>query len=118
MRILGSNATGSGLKFLRKAAVIMLITCMAAAIAWAWWRGGAATGSPSIDPWLDWFSLALTLPGWFVVEAFDPREPQLATGLTDTLIPLLSGLIWGLLVLVVLKFSQMLRKYVRAHKSR
>ena len=105
------------LKYLRKAAVIMLVTCIAAAIAWAWWRGGVATGSSQIDLPLDWLSLALTLPGWFVVQTFDLREPQLATKLTDILIPLLSGLIWGLLVLVVLKLAQILREYVRAHKS-
>jgi hypothetical protein len=98
-------------KFLT-ASSIVLVACIAAAFAWWWWRSGAATGIDHVDLWLTYIAMVLFVPGWFIVGMLDNSQTQLATKLTDILIPVLSGLIWGSLALIIPNFSKMLRKYV------
>jgi len=96
--------------------VIMLIACIAGALAWWWWTSGITTGSDHIDTFLTYFSVMFWLPGWFIVGGFDNNQAQLATKTTDILIPLVSGIIWGLFGLLALKSSRLVMKYV--HRPR
>jgi hypothetical protein len=93
------------------ASAIVLVACVVTVLAWWWQRSGGATGIDRVDLWLTYSSLVLNIPGWFIVGMFDKSQAQLATKLTDVLIPLLSGLIWGLVALLALKLSKTLWKY-------
>src|SRR5438309_11587959 len=53
----------------------------------------------SVGAWIGTTCIVVTFPGWFIVMMVS--ENQLATKLTDILIPILSGLFWGLLIIVV-----------------
>ena len=97
--------------------MIMLIACMASALAWRWWRGGIATGRDHIDMFLSYLSMMFWFPGWFIVSGFDKSQTQLATKTADILIPLLSGIIWGLFGLLALKSSRLVMKYVRRSRN-
>jgi hypothetical protein len=98
------------------ASAIMLVAWIASALAWWWWRSGAATGSDRINTALSYLSIAFWFPGWFIVGMFDNRQTQLATKTTDLLVPLLSGIVWGFLGLLVLKSSRLFVKFV--HRNR
>jgi hypothetical protein len=91
----------------------MLVACVVNVLAWWWWRGGIATGNDHIDTLLSDLSMMFWLPGWFIVTGFDKSQAQLATKTTDLLIPLLSGIIWGLLGLLALKSLRLVMKYFR-----
>ena len=102
-------------KYLPKSA-IMLVACVVSALAWWWWRSGIGTGSDRIDTPLSYLSMVFWIPGWFIVTGFDVSQAQLATRTTDILIPLVSGIIWGLLGLLALKSFRLVMKYV--HRDR
>jgi hypothetical protein len=72
------------------------------------------TGIERLYPWLDTLTVVLNLPGWLVVIIFDARESPkpVATTLTDTLIPILSGLFWALLVFLFVKLWRIIGGYV------
>ena len=97
----------------------MLAACVVSALAWWWWRSGiATTRNDKVDTILSYLSMIFWVPGWFIVTGFDNSQAQLATKTTDILIPLLSGIIWGLFGLLVLKWLRFVMKYVhRAGKS-
>jgi hypothetical protein len=102
---------------LRTVLVTMLASCVVCALAWWWWRSSSwwnPTGIKLIYTWLATFSEVLNFPGWLVVMIFAPRESpaHLATKLTDTLIPILSGLFWAMLALLLMKLRRIFRGYV------
>src|SRR5713226_8653084 len=66
----------------------------------------------SVEAWIGTASLVVTIPGWFIVTLV--RSDQLATKLTDILIPILSGAVWGLLAILVAKLTKLLLRYTRA----
>jgi hypothetical protein len=96
--------------------MIMLIACTASELGWWWWRGAIATGRDQIDTFVSYLSVMFWFPGWFIVTGFDNSQVQLATKTTDILIPLVSGIIWGLFGLLALKSSRLVMKYV--HRPR
>jgi hypothetical protein len=54
-----------------------------------------------------------------VVGMFDHSQAQLRTNLTDFLIPVLNGVIWALIALLVVRFSKLLGKFaIAVRKSR
>src|ERR1700676_2043520 len=92
---------------------IMLAAGVVNALAWWWWRSGiATTRSDKIDTILSYSSMMFWFPGWFIVTGFANSQAQLATKTTDILIPLTSGIIWGLFGLLALKSSRLVMKYV------
>jgi hypothetical protein len=97
--------------------VIMLASSVICAVAW-WWYGSLIWWNPDgiKQPyaWLCTFSELLNFPGWLVVMIFDLRESpaHLATRMTDTLIPTLSGLFWTLLSFLLMKLWRIFRGYV------
>ena len=96
----------------------MLALYVACALSWWWGRGGIVRPG-RLFSWLDYFSLILVVPGWVLVTMFDPRENQLATRLTDALIPILSAISWTLLALPFWKLSRIVGGYIqRRDKSR
>jgi glucuronate isomerase len=107
----------------RREMATMLISFVVCALAWwwhissSWWMNSTPTGIERLYPWLDTLTEVLNFPGWLVVMIVDPREsPMLpATKLTDTLIPILSGLFWALLVLLFVKLWRIFGGCV--HKS-
>jgi hypothetical protein len=97
----------------------MLASCVVCALAWWWWRSSSWWNPTGIKPtyaWLATLSEGLNFPGWLVVTIFDTRKSpaHLATKLTDTLIPILSGLFWTLLALLLIKLRRIFRG--SAHK--
>ena len=99
----------------------MLVSCVVCALAWWWnsssrWMNSTPTGIERLYPWLDTLTDVLNFPGWLLVMICDPRESpaHLATRLTDTLIPMLSGLFWTLPVLLLMKLCKIFRG--RVHK--
>jgi hypothetical protein len=110
-------------QYLRVSAA-MLVSCVVCALAWWWYRSLVwwnPTGIKPIYNWRSTLSELLNLPGWLVVIMFDPTESPLplATKLTDTLIPILSGLFWTLLALLLVKLWRIGRDYVhKPAKSR
>jgi hypothetical protein len=91
---------------------IMLVACVVCALAWWWWRSGA-TISDRVDPPLSYLSEVFWIPGWFIVTGFDSH----ATTTTDILVPLVSGIFWGLLGLLALKSFRLVRKYIHRDGS-
>jgi hypothetical protein len=75
------------------------------------------TGIERLYPSLDTVTEVLNFPGWLVIMIFDPRESPKppATKLTDTLIPIVSGLFWTLLVLLFVKLWRIFAGFV--HKT-
>lgn len=98
-----------------RVAAAMLVSCAVCAFAWHWVRTETTTGSETLYPLLGHLAVVLNFPGWLVVTVFDPWESpaQLATKLTDTLVPILSGLFWVLLVVLFVTLSNVFGKYVR-----
>jgi len=104
------NRTNERAKYLQ-AAAIMLAACVVNALAWSWWRTGIATGIDRIDRALSYLSMVFWIPGWLIVSGLDKSQAQLATKTTDILIPLLSGIIWGIFGLLALKTFRFVTKH-------
>ncbi len=64
-----------------------------------------------IEVWIATAFIVIDIPGWFIVAGFKAND--LATRLTDILIPILSGAFWGLLVILVTKLIKLLLRYAR-----
>ncbi len=103
----------------RRETATMLVSFVVCALAWWWWR--TRTGTERLDRFLSYLAGVLNFPGWLVVTIFDPRESpmQPATKLTDILIPILSGLFWTLLALLLVKLWRIFRGHIhKPAKSR
>ena len=98
--------------------LIFLATYLASTVAW-WWQHRPTLFSGSVEVWLDYIALGWNIPGWVIVGMFDHSEAQLRTNLTDFMIPVLSGIIWVLIALLVMRLSELLGKFaVAIRKSR
>jgi len=96
--------TGSRLRLYFSETAILLNAYIVSALAWWWWGNGETIVSDRTDAWLSYSSTVFWLPGWILVSIFDNGQEELNTKSTDLLIPLLSGIIWGTVVLLILKF--------------
>jgi len=65
-----------------------------------------------VEAWVGTACLVVTIPGWFIVTMV--RGDGLATKLTDTFIPILSGIFWGLLVILLAKLTSRVFRHSRA----
>jgi hypothetical protein len=95
----------------------MFASCVICAVAWWWYRSliwWNPNGIKRPYTWLSTLSELLNFPGWLVFMIFDPRESpaHLATKVTDTLIPTLSGIFSTLLALLLMKLWRIFRGYV------
>jgi hypothetical protein len=91
------------------ATAVMLVAYLTNLLAWWCWRGGLITGNDRIDSWLAYLSIVLCVPGWLILSK-GYEDP--GTRFTHILVPVLNGLIWGLLALLILKCSKVLLKYI------
>jgi len=96
--------TSTSLRFYFTEAVILLNGYIVSALAWWWWRNGPTIVSDRMDAWLSYLSIVFWLPGGVIVRVFDSGQEELSTKSTDLLIPLLSGIIWGTVALLLLQF--------------
>ena len=107
-------------QYLQVSATIV-VSCLVCALAWwwhgssTWWMNSTPSGIERLYPWLSTLTEVLNFPGWLVVMICDPRESQaqLATRLTDVLIPILSGLFWTLLAVLFVKLWRIFGGYVQ-----
>ena len=96
--------TSARLRFSFSGTAIVLNAYIVSALAWWWWRNGPTIVSDRMDAWLSYLSIVFWLPGGVIVRVFDTGQEELSTKSTDLLIPLLSGIIWGTVALLLLKF--------------
>ena len=98
--------TNAGFRFYFYEAAIVLNAYVVSVLSWWWWRNEPTIVSDRTDAWLSYLSIVFWLPGGAIVSVFDNGQEELYTKSTDLLIPLLSGIIWGTVLLLVLKFAK------------
>jgi hypothetical protein len=96
--------TSARLRFSFSGTAIVLNAYIVSALAWWWWRNGATIVSDRTDAWLSYLSTVFWLPGGILVSIFEDGQEELNTKSTDLFIPLLSGIIWGIVMLLILRF--------------
>ena len=106
---------GSRYKCYAYQAATIAVACLVSVIAWLDNRGITHLTQPFVghpaEAWIGTAFLVVTMPGWFIVTSVKANGP--ANRLTDFLIPMLSGVFWGLLAILVAKLIKFLTRLVR-----
>jgi hypothetical protein len=98
------------LKYLR-IPLFFVVAYLTSVVAWWWQHDSTLFSGRPIELWFYHIALLLNLPGWVIVSGFyDNQSAQLAVKHPELLVPLLSGIIWGFLALLVLKSSRLVMK--------